>query len=1221
MKTKKTTTKEGSLAVFISILLSLFLMNSSLQAQCGTSWGLVNYIRGDYVIRSIASNDSIYVAVGDGGLLCTSGNGIDWTMRPRNTTNQFSVIYNAAHSQFVVVGDREYIATSSNGITWVKRKFNLSKPALWGVASDGTTYVAVGSLGTVFTSTDGATWTQRSSGTTARLFDVVYGEGRFVAVAINGFYSSSDSGVTWQNHGSASGLISVTYGNGIFVAGGKNGIIYTSGDGINWTYRSTGVTNYFWDLAFNPSSNLFVGVGNRGTHSTCMILTSSNGSSWTWRESHVPSELLGVVVSSNKVVAGGLSGAVTISICDPPAEGQLVVASPVGGEVWDQNTTKTIRWGSFGTVGNVKLEYSTDNGESWADIISSTANDGTHSWLVPQTPSTQCRVRVSEAADNNPSDTSNAVFQIKSSSAGGTLTVTAPNGGEHLAIGSKYSITWTSSGVTDTIRIRFSSDGGNNWSRIADNLADSGSWTWTVPDIDSSNCLIRINAINNDGLPSDVSNNTFTVGEGGGVPYISLTSPNGGETLVGNTIHTIRWTGSKEYDSIDIEYYDGSSWHVIVNGAADDGKYDWTVPNISTTKARMWIKGWADDGNAVDYTDNYYTIEKGAPMGTILVTSPNGGEGWLSGSTHPVTWDSIGTVGNVTISYSADDGDSWTTITSSTANDGYYSWTLPADLTSNQCRVQVTDELYPQISDRSDYVFSIGGPPEISLSKTRFNFGYLLGGAVPDIPQTLFISSTSAVPLNWTAAADASWINLNPASGNGDSVVNITINPQGLGVGEYTGTITVSDPDALNSPKTVDVYLKIKHSWEDEQPSGQFTTPEDGITGVSGSVPVTGWALDDIGVASVKIYREVNGSLLYIGDAVFVEGARPDVEKAYPDYPNNSRAGWGYMMLTNFLPDGELVLKAIASDTTGNVVTLGTKTITLDHLNAVKPFGAIDTPTQGGEASGSNYRNQGWVLTPPPNKIPEDGSTINVYIDGAFINKAYYNIYRVDIAQLFPGYANSNGAMAYFDFDSTAYSNGVHTIQWSASDDAGNNDGIGSRYFTIQNSGGGVKKSSGTSEIQGTGFLKNKYRPWVRMQTPTGTGTVTSIRDIADIPVDLTPARFRKGYNENSRPLDIYPAEGDILDVEINEGERIELQLGDDAPGTQTSRFTGFMVVGDELHSLPIGSTLKARDGIFFWQPGAGFFGEYQLIFIARDRQGRSLKKNVLIRILPKFSK
>lgn len=246
-------------------------------------------------------------------------------------------------------------------------------------------------------------------------------------------------------------------------------------------------------------------------------------------------------------------------------------------------------------------------------------------------------------------------------------------------------------------------------------------------------------------------------------------------------------------------------------------------------------------------------------------------------------------------------------------------------------------------------------------------------------------------------------------------------------------------------------FFKVQAS--DGIPFGNFSTPVDGST-VRSSVPVTGWALDDVGVESVNIYREEGNSLVYIGDAVFVEGARPDVEEAFPGFPNNSAAGWGYMMLTNFLPNGgngTFTLHAIAVDTDGNSVTLGTKTITCDNANAIKPFGAIDTPGQGGTASGVNYRNQGWVLTPLPNKVPEDGSTIHVIIDGMAVGNVTYNIFRADIASLFPGYSNSDAAHAYFDFDTSAYANGLHTISWFAEDDAGNTDGIGSRYFSIDN--------------------------------------------------------------------------------------------------------------------------------------------------------------------------
>ena len=84
---------------------------------------------------------------------------------------------------------------------------------------------------------------------------------------------------------------------------------------------------------------------------------------------------------------------------------------------------------------------------------------------------------------------------------------------------------------------------------------------------------------------------------------------------------------------------------------------------------------------------------------------------------------------------------------------------------------------------------------------------------------------------------------------------------------------------------------------------------------------------------SVKIYREESGSLIDVGTANLVESARPDVVKAYPDYPYNYRAGWGYMMLTNFLPNngnGTFKIHTIAKDHEGNEVTLGIKTIEIN---------------------------------------------------------------------------------------------------------------------------------------------------------------------------------------------------------------------------------------------------------------------------------------------------
>jgi hypothetical protein len=57
------------------------------------------------------------------------------------------------------------------------------------------------------------------------------------------------------------------------------------------------------------------------------------------------------------------------------------------------------------------IEYSTNNQSNWTTLTSSTPNDGTEPWTIPNAPSTTCWVRVSES-DGSPWDTSEGPFSI-----------------------------------------------------------------------------------------------------------------------------------------------------------------------------------------------------------------------------------------------------------------------------------------------------------------------------------------------------------------------------------------------------------------------------------------------------------------------------------------------------------------------------------------------------------------------------------------------------------------------------------------------------------------------------------------------------------------------------------------------------------------------------------------------------------------------------------------
>ena len=75
-------------------------------------------------------------------------------------------------------------------------------------------------------------------------------------------------------------------------------------------------------------------------------------------------------------------------------------------------SSHNITWLSAGGVGNVKIEYTSDYGTTWIEVVASTENDGTYAWIVPDAVSDICLVRISEAEDGDPSDASNMIFSI-----------------------------------------------------------------------------------------------------------------------------------------------------------------------------------------------------------------------------------------------------------------------------------------------------------------------------------------------------------------------------------------------------------------------------------------------------------------------------------------------------------------------------------------------------------------------------------------------------------------------------------------------------------------------------------------------------------------------------------------------------------------------------------------------------------------------------------------
>ncbi len=121
----------------------------------------------------------------------------------------------------------------------------------------------------------------------------------------------------------------------------------------------------------------------------------------------------GGVVSSGSGCQGTAVFQVNVAGTTP-----FTVSVPNGGESYPGSTTQTVTWNVAGTdmapvnVANVRITLSTDGGLTYPTVLlASTANDGTESVTIPNTPTSTAKVRV-EAVGNIFFDVSNANFAI-----------------------------------------------------------------------------------------------------------------------------------------------------------------------------------------------------------------------------------------------------------------------------------------------------------------------------------------------------------------------------------------------------------------------------------------------------------------------------------------------------------------------------------------------------------------------------------------------------------------------------------------------------------------------------------------------------------------------------------------------------------------------------------------------------------------------------------------
>jgi len=280
------------------------------------------------------------------------------------------------------------------------------------------------------------------------------------------------------------------------------------------------------------------------------------------------------VVVPSETPSDRYKGDMTISASSLPAP-QVMMLAPQAGDVWFLGETGMIVWQANGENLSIDIWFSPDGGRTWPiQIAENAANTGTYGWQIPDDSallSDQAMIRVvatdslglygtalsgnitiaepdglatptpTPTATSSPTPTPTSTPTSGgggggSSSGGGggssggaestptptptssptvpEVSVLAPEAGELWYQTQTYPIQWQTSGGNLKMTIWLSLDGGAAWTiNIAEDIADTGTYEWTIPDdrgLTSENAVIKITATNPDGLSGTALSEVFS---------------------------------------------------------------------------------------------------------------------------------------------------------------------------------------------------------------------------------------------------------------------------------------------------------------------------------------------------------------------------------------------------------------------------------------------------------------------------------------------------------------------------------------------------------------------------------------------------------------------------------------------------------------------------------------------------------------------------------------
>jgi len=340
----------------------------------------------------------------------------------------------------------------------------------------------------------------------------------------------------------------------------------------------------------------------------------------------------------------------------------------------------------------------------------------------------------------------------------------------------------------------------------------------------------------------------------------------------GNLMGDPNWTTGMIGGALE---FDGAGDGVYINPSSGTGS------NLNIYNTDMTISAWVDGTGSIITRAQTLAIPYWLDVTDVLHSTPyipyidvyNSGHTSI-GSSDPII---LGTWSHVVGVFDRVNNWGYVYVNGILKGDAYMPDGLSiSGITTIGCRTDVTNRPFTgKIDDVRLYnkalydqqvlqIFMDGlTEPYVYISDLRLNFTTAVGYPDPQ-DQTLSIFNAGPNTIDWDLTHDCNWLTAAPTSGQSSGAndvndVTLSVDVNGLGWGDYNGTLTVSDPNASNYSQSAHMFLRIY-----EDPNDCYTGP-DYVEWVNVGKP-------DCWCFPRQCHGDTDGSTEQLGKAIFSIG-------------------------------------------------------------------------------------------------------------------------------------------------------------------------------------------------------------------------------------------------------------------------------------------------------------------------------------------------------------